>query len=269
MPPHVASPHRLLEAALAERRRTFARLEVPVECSGAMHHLRFDGQGFFARDHDEAGEAALRALGGNEPACLRVVSAAGTATAAHWWASLDPRSPAVPELHRELQVVPDPVRRTLLAVALQEEFGDAATAVRDSVAQLGLALLGDGPLAMDSLRAKFQSTREFPRFDPGPGPWSDKELVLLARCMRSAAGEPRPHLVLLPVDPLARRAVAKYAVALLDGERFLTAADLRAALAPTHRNVKALRALLVTEGVLAERDGQYRVRTTTSAARRR
>lgn len=266
---HVPSPWRLLASALTDRRRSLARLEVSVDCGGTRHRLRFDGRRFFAPDHDEVGEAALRALGGVEPMCVRVIAATDAATTAQWWASLDPRAQASLELHQALRQLPEPVRRILLASALDAEFADAATAVRDSAAQLGLAVVGDGPLAVDTLRTKFASTREFPRFDPGPGPWSDQELVLLNRCMRSGAGEARPHLVLLPADPLTRQAVAKYAAGLLDAERFLTPTDLRTALSSTHRNVKALTALLVAEGVLEARDGQYRVRTPAKAARSR
>ena len=257
--PHVASPTRLLTSTLATRRHTLEREQVEVTCDGRRHHLRFDGRRFYASDHDEAAEAALRALGGAEPLCLRVVAAADAATPAEWWATLDPRT-AVADIHQVLRVLPEPIRRTLLAGALEEEFVTAAPVVRDSVAQLGLALLGEPQVTPDLLRTKFQLTREFPRWDPGAGPWSDKELVLLARCMRSGTGEARPHLVLLPTDPLARQAVAKYAVGLLDPERFLNAIDLRTVLSSTHRNVKALTSLLVREGLLVERDGQYRVR---------
>lgn len=232
-----------------------------MQCNGDLHHLRFDGRQLYAADHDEAAEAALLALGGPEPMCSRIVAAVDAAGPAVLWATLDPRGAWSAPADVALSLLPASIRRMLLAEALEAEFAGAAGTVRDAVAQLGLALLGDlTPLQVDALRTKFQLTREFPRWDPGPGPWSDKELVLLSRCMRSAAGEPRPHLVLLPADPLARQAVAKYAAALLDHERYLTPADLRAALAPTFRNVKALTALLVSEGLLVEGNGQYRVR---------
>lgn len=270
MPPHVASPSRLLRAELAAQVRALAKRELAVDCGGSVHHLRFDRSRLYPADHDEAGEAALRALGGVEPACVRVVDAVDGATSADWWATLDPRGGAdASGIGTALLVLPRAVRRVLGAGALAEEFGDAAPAVRDRVAQLGLALLGDGPLALDALRTRFQLTREFPRWDPGAGPWSDKELVLLARCMRAASGEARPHLVLLPSDPLARRAVAKYVVTLLDHERFLTVGDLRSSLTSTHRNVKALTTLLVAEGLLVEHAGQYRVRAPTTRNRPR
>ena len=262
--PHVASPSRLLAAELSARRRTLAKEEFPVSCDGARHRIRFDGRRWYADDHDEAAEEALGALGGTTPECIRVVRSIEAATSADLWATFDPRTPA-PGVPPALRVVPAGVRATLLATALAEEFADASTVVSDSVAQLGLALLGEGPVPVDALRTKFQLTRELPRWDPGPGPWSDKELVLLARCMRAAAGEDRPHLVLLPSDRLARHAVAKYAVSLLDQERFLSTADLRHALASTSRNVRALTALLVAQGFLVEGDGQYRVRSTEPA----
>ena len=244
-----------------------------MECGGARHHLRFDGARLYAPDHDEAAEAALLALGGAPPMCGRIIAAVDAAEPAVLWATLDPRGAWSAPADVTLSLLPAAIRRMLLAAGLEAEFAGAAAPVRDSVAQLGLALLGDlTPLQVDALRTKFQLTREFPRWDPGTGPWSDKELVLLARCMRAAAGEERPHLVLLPSDRLARHAVAKYAVSLLDPERFLSIADLRDALSSTSRNVRALTALLVSQGFLVEREGQYRVRAPgapTGSRRRR
>lgn len=264
MPPHVASPRRLLDAELARRRRDLVQDQLAVDCEGARHHVRFDGRNWYADDHDEAAEAALQALGGAKPPCIRMVESIAEATPAELWSTFDARMPTAPILP-VLRTIPADVRAVLLASGLADEFADASAPVRDAVAQLCLAVLGDGPVAVDVLRTKFLLTREFPHWDPGPGPWSDKELVLLARCMRAAAGEDRPHLILLPSDPLARRAVAKYAVGLLDHERFLTVNDLRAALSATHRNLKALTSLLISEGLLVGGDGQYRVRVRAPA----
>lgn len=262
---HVASPARLLDQELGSQRDWLRRQPVDVRCSGAVHQLRFDGFVPYASDHDEAGEAALLALGGTPPPCLQVVAAVGRSTPAVWWSALGGAGGPGTDV---LAVLPSPHRRTLLAQALHAEFAGAAAPVRDSVAQLGLALLADDPPPLDTLEVKFRMTRELPHWDPGPGPWSDKELVLLARCMRAAPGDARPHLTYLPADPLARQAVAKYLVALLDPARVLTPADLRASLSTTFRNVRAVTSLLVAEGHLEASDGGHRVRSLGSPSGR-
>jgi hypothetical protein len=261
---HVASPSRLLDQELRERQEWVRRHPVGVRCAGDVHQLRFEGFRPYAVDHDDAGEAALLALGGTPPRCLQVVAAVERSTPAVLWSAA--RGAGTPETD-VLAVLPRPHRRALLASALRDEFADAAVPVRDSVAQLGLALLGDPSPPLDTLEVKFRMTRELPHFDPGPGPWSDKELVLLARCMRTARGDPRPHLTYLPADPLARQAVAKYLVALLDPARVLTPADLRAALSTTFRNVRAVTSLLVAEGHLELSGGGHRVRTPGRSGR--
>ena len=260
MSPHVARPAALLEQTLRTRLRALAGRPVEVACTGTTHRLAFDGRAYAAVDHDEQAEAVLRAVGGDEPACTQLVRLAPPATAAELWTALSGGAGDLP-----LTALPATHLRVLLAQALQREFAEAGEAVRDSVGQLGLALLGDPPPAIDTLAAKFQITRELPHWDPGPGPWTDRELVLLHRCSRTTPGDDRPHLELLPRDPVARRAVATYAASLLDPARVHREADLRAALSHTFRNVKALTALLVKEGALVERDGGYRV---TGALRR-
>jgi hypothetical protein len=259
--PHIASPARLLDQELAQRQEWLRRHPVDVRCAGDVHQLRFDGFVPYAADHDEAGEAALRALGGTPPLCLQVVAAVERSTPSVLWGAAGGTRGADTDV---LAALPSPHRRALLAQALRDEFTDAAAPVRDSVAQLGLALLGDPSPPLDTLEVKYRMTRELPHWDPGPGPWSDKELVLLARCMRSGRGEDRPHLTYLPADPLARQAVAKYLVALLDPARVLTSADLRVALSTTFRNVRAVTSLLVAEGHLEARDGGHRVRSPGS-----
>ena len=263
--PHVASPARLLDQELGERRAWLARHPVEVRCAGEIHQLRFEGFVPYASDHDDAGEAALLALGGTPPPCLQVVTAVERSTPAVLWSAA--RGAGTPETDI-LAALPSPHRRALLAKALRDEFADAAAPVRDSVAQLGLALLADTPPPLDTLEVKFRMTRELPRWEPGPGPWSDKELVLLARCMRAAPGDARPHLTYLPADPLARQAVAKYLVALLDPARVLTPADLRTALSTTFRNVRAVTSLLVGEGHLEASGGGHRVRSPGSPSGR-
>lgn len=262
----MASPARLLDQELGTREGWLRRHPVDVRCAGEVHQLRFEGFLPYAADHDEAGEAALLALGGTPPRCLQVVAAVERSTPAGLWGAA--RGAGAPETD-VLAALPNPHRRALLAHALRDEFAGAAVTVRDSVAQLGLALLGDTCPPLDTLEVKFRMTRELPHWDPGPGPWSDKELVLLARCMRTSRGDPRPHLTYLPADPLARQAVAKYLVALLDPARVLTPADLRASLSTTFRNVRALTSLLVAEGHLETSGGGHRVRSPRSGRARR
>jgi hypothetical protein len=246
-------------------RRLAAGPPVTIACGGATHRLVLTRGGdgdLEAVDHDEAAEAVVASLGGEPPACVAVVATASVADVPAWWAAVT--APAVP-----LRVLAPGHRRFFLARELRREFDGAGAAVRDSVAQLGLALLGDAPVATDAVRLKYQMTRELPRWETGPGPWSDKELVLLHRCFRGAAGEARPHLVTLPTDPLARATVARYVVGLLDPARVLGPDDLRVALSPTFRNVRALTALLVGEGVLVPSDGGgYRVGGGVRRARR-
>jgi hypothetical protein len=258
---HVASPARLLGQTLTARFQELASADIEVACGGTIHRVAFDGARFYADEHDEAAEAVLQAVGGATPVCLRLVEAVGAAGSQQLWAALDPR-PATGVLFDEvLRTLPETHLRVLLARALQAEFLDASMTVRDAVGQLGLALVGVEAPPIDLLRPRFQLTRELPHWDPGPGPWSDRELVLLSRCMRMGAGEARPHLQLLPADAVARRAVAKYVVALLDADRTISWRELRAALSPTFRNVRALSSLLVSEGLLDESEGGYRVRT--------
>lgn len=220
----------------------------------------------YAADHDEPAEAALQAMGGTPPLCIQTVDAVERATSPMLWIAL--RGRGTPDTDA-LATVPAGARRALLAHRLREEFDGASEPVRDSVAQLGLALLADSLPPLESLEVKFRMTWELPRWDPGRGPWSDKELVLLARCMRSGRGEARPHLTYLPADPLARQAVAKYLVALLDPARVLTTADLRGSLSTTFRNVRAVTSLLVAEGHLEETEGGHRVRAPRSGRARR
>ena len=253
--PHVASPSQLFAAELRTRLREVQRAGVAITCAGLPHLVSFDGRSLHADDHDEAAEAVLAAVGGTRPCCLAVVDGLHAAAPAELWAALTGTSPD----DDVLRSVPSFVLRSFLARALRDEFASAGLAVRDSVGQLGLALLGTADDQLDRLADKFRLTRQFPRWDPGPGPWSDRELVLLSRCVRARPGEPVPHLELLPSDPLARRAVAKYARSLLDESRVHSTEELRERLAPTFRNVRALTALLVSEGLLEQADGRYRV----------
>lgn len=217
--------------------------------------MSFDGRRLHADAHDETAEAVLAAVGGQPPTCVVVAEKSASATPLELWAAL-----TTTEEPDALAALPAPELGVFLARALQEEFAGAGLAVRDSVAQFGLALLGtDAHGPVDRFAEKFRITRQLPRWDPGPGPWSDRELVLLARCVRDNAAESVPHLQLLPADPLARRAVAKYVRSLLDDARTHTPDELRARLAPTFRNVRALTALLVAEGYVVEDHGRYRL----------
>ena len=263
--PHVASPSQLFAADLKARLRQLQRIGLDVRCDGAEHRLSFDGRTLHADDHDDDAEAVLRAVGGRQPPCLALVDRIATASPPELWAALTPL-PAAPATGTaagggdELQLLGTPALRLLLARGLQDEFAAAGLAVRDAVAQLGLALLGVPDDHLHGLADKFRLTRQFPTWDPGPGPWSDRELALLARYLRASPGEAVAHLELLPSDPSARRAVAKYARGLLDTARVLTAEELQRRLAPTYRNVRALTALLVAEGQLELVDGRYRLR---------
>ena len=257
--PHVASPSQLLAAELRPRLREVRGSGLLVVCSGGKEHrLGFDGAAFHADDHDEAAEAVLSAVGGTRPPCVALAGRLSAVTTAELWAALttasgDDDGAALAALRRS-------ALRLLLAKALQDEFADAGQAVRDSVAQLGLAVLGASDDGVDRFTEKFRTTRSLPRWDPGPGHWTDHELVFLARCVRVTPAGGVPHLELLPSHPDARRAVAKYARNLLDGTRVHTPEELRTTLAPTFRNVRALTHLLVAERVLVEDHGRYRVR---------
>jgi hypothetical protein len=248
---------------------------------GAAHRLLLDRDGWLVVDHDTDAEAVLGAVGGTPPVCLRVAAAIDAAGSDALWATLDRRrspsaagagggggggggggSLAVADPEAEaLGHVASPDLAVLLARALHAEFADASVAVRDSVARLGLSLLAPRFAVTPAITLKFQVTRELPMWEPGDGAWTDRELVLLSRCMRTSAGEARPHLSVLPADPTARRAVAKYLVHLLDEHRLLSRVDLREALASTSHNVRAATALLVSERMLEPFDGGYRVVT--------
>ena len=251
--PHVASPSQLFAADLRAQLRQLQRTGVTVVCDGAEHQLSFDGRTLHADDHDDAAEAVLLAVGGTPPPCLALVDRAnGASTPELWRALTEPHGSDV------VQELPATTLRLLLARALQDEFAPAGLAVRDAVAQLGLALLGVADDQLERLADKFRLSRQFPRWDPGPGPWTESELVVLARYLRASPGETVAHLERLPTDRMARRAVAKYAANLLDGARVLTDDELRRRLAPTFRNVRALTSLLVAEGLLERADGRYR-----------
>jgi hypothetical protein len=241
-----------------------------IECAEARHRLRFDDNGdddrLVALDHDTDAEAVLEAVGGTPPLCLRIVDAVDDARPQDLWAALSAehrggrgRGPSGRRrTHDALEDVPATDLAVLLARSLDAEFVDASTVVRESVSQLGLSLLAPGFHVTPVIATKFQMTREFPRWDTGARRWSDKELVLLSRCLRVAKGERRPHLELLPADPIARRAVARYVVDLLDGHRLLSPADLRDAISPTFRNVRAVTSLLLSEGLLEAVGGGFR-----------
>jgi len=53
--------------------RRLPRLVVPVACGGTTHTVLVRRGQVVLVDHDRAGEAALRALGGEEPACAAVL----------------------------------------------------------------------------------------------------------------------------------------------------------------------------------------------------
>lgn len=272
--PHVASPAKLLEHEVATRRRAMRDTVFAVACDGAAHAVRFDGARLSADDHDAETEAVVHALGGAVPACMRAVDAASAAGPAELWSALVAvESSASTSLEADgddaLRVLPAELLRLLLAMAIADEFADAAIAVRDAAAPLGLALLGEPPRTTSQLRKKFEATRGFPHWDVGPGPWSDEELGVLARYTRRSGGTSRPYLDLVPADPAGRHAVARYLAQLLEGGRTMTAAELKTALSPSHRNTRALTALLVAERFLEHVDGSYRVRSGGRAPSRR
>ncbi len=145
-----------------------------------------------------------------------------------------------------------------LAGSLELEFADASETVRDAVAQLGLSLLGDRFSVTAPVVTKFRMTREFPHWDTGARRWSDKELVLLHRMMRVSRGEARPHVDVIPADPLARATLARFVADGLDGHRVLSRTDLNAALRPTVRNVPQMVGLLLSSGALVSTQDGYR-----------
>ena len=251
--PHVASPAQLFEAEFGARLRRLRTSGITVRCEGAEHRLAFEGGSLAVLDHDEEAEAVVEAMGGAVPACVLVARSLASAEVPELWAALSPGQVS------PWRAVDDDVLRLFLARALAAEFEGAGRAVRDSVGQLGLALLATAGPTVELLAAKYRMTREFPRWDPGRGPWTDKELVLLSRYVRGSPGAP-PHLELLPRDDAGRRAVARYSAGLLDDARVHTSQDLRTLLSPLFRNVRALTSLLVSEGLLEHDNGRYRVR---------
>src|SRR5688500_17103085 len=59
--------------------RSWARrapaVDVPVDCDGAAHRVRYRRGSLVVVDHDVVGERSLQALGGDEPACLAILRA--------------------------------------------------------------------------------------------------------------------------------------------------------------------------------------------------
>lgn len=239
---------------------------VEVRCgAGARHLVRISAiDAIEPGDHDLDAERIVAAVGGEPPTCVRLVDLAPLATAPQLWSSI--RASGVSDIDGTQDVLgrlPLQVRCRMLADRLANEFARSSACVQESVAKLGLALLAPDyePSAADV--AKFQVTRTLPRWDTGPRSWSDKELVLLQRTMRVAAGDGIPHVDHFPNDPVARRVVASYAASILDDHHLYTRSELAAALSPVFHNVSRLIRLMLNEGALAESSSCYRTQVVT------
>ena len=241
--------------------RTDAAPVVVVRCgTDEAHRLRLAGVDVVEPlDHDVDAERVLGAVGGRLPACLQLADLVPQATPIQLWTSLRGSRVSDHDGSQEaLGRLPVEVRGRLLAVRLHDEFADASTSARESVAKLGLALLSPGyePTAADV--ARFQLTRTLPHWDTGPRAWSDKELVLLQRLMHVAPGERLPHLGHVPSDPAGRRVLAQYAASLLDDHHLYTRSELAATLSPIHHHAARLIRLMLDEHTLEESSACYR-----------
>ncbi len=212
-------------------------------------------------DHDVDAEQTLVALGGPTPACLELIKIIETVDDVHVWNSLAiVASPGAPR--HPLQLLPESHRRALLAERLHGGYRRASPCVRNSIAKLGLVVLS-GSLSEPNVRIKYQMTREFPTWDVGVRPWTDKELVLLQRHLRVSKDEQRPYLTAIPTEVVARRTIAFFLADSLEDHRILSKRDLTARLKPFHSNANALIRLLTNERVVEATNDGYR----TSVAR--
>lgn len=233
-----------------------------VSCGDAQHRIGWSQRRLEALDHDVEAEVALRALGGPTPACLAVVDAVHTVTDVQLWGSLTGR--AIPGSDALLRVLPESHRRALLAERLQAAFRRASPVVRNSVSKLGLVVLS-GSLTEPNLHLKFVMTREFPTWDVGVRPWTDKELVLLHRHLRVSRAERLPYLTAIPTEVVARRTIAFFLADNLDDHRILSKRDLADRLKPFHSNSGALIRLLTNERVLDATNDGYRTAVARTA----
>ncbi len=232
-----------------------------IACDGNTHAVGLARLRLDPIDHDVESEQIVAALGGPLPPCLALARAVQVATSWDLWAVLAdlPLPGGSDSLDRQLLgLMPRGHLQVFLAGSIQVEFAQASATVRDAVAQLGLALLGDRFSVTPPIVTKFRMTREFPHWDTGPRRWSDKELVLLHRMMRVSKGEARPHVDIIPADPLARATLARFIADGLQGHRVLSRADLNAALRPTVRNVPQMVGLLLSTGFLVSTLDGYR-----------
>lgn len=201
------------------------------------------------------------ALGGPTPECLALVDIVDEVADLHLWGTLSAR--AIPaHLAGWLRLVPETHRRALLAERLHSAFRQASPVVRNSISKLGLIVLS-GSLIEPNVHLKFQMTREFPTWDVGVRPWTDKELVLLDRHFRVSKGERLPYLTAIPTEVVARRTIAFFLADCLDDHRILSKRELTDRLKPFHSNGGALVRLLTNERVLEGTNDGYR----TSVAR--
>jgi hypothetical protein len=223
-------------------------------------------------DHDEAAERVVAAVGGEPPPCLVVVDALPDVSGPRLWAVLLAQHgrPAPPAPDALLTRLPPALVRHLLARRLAEEFAGSGSAVHESVAKLGLALLAPGFELTPQDVDKYQRTRSFPRWDAGARAWRDAELVQLDRWFHAAPGDRLPHLAHLPTDPMGRRVIAQFVADTLDDHHLYTRTELAAALSPIFHNVSRLVRLLLDQRLLEESNGCFRtVDTAASTGRRR
>jgi hypothetical protein len=235
------------------------------------HRLEPAGDRLVPVDHDEAAERVVVAVGGTPPPCLVLIDLLPGVTTPRLWDALlaqHGRTPPPPP-DDVLSRLPSADLRRRLARCLADEFAGAGPAVRESVAKLGLALLAPTFELTPQDVAKYQRTRGFPRWDTGPEPWTDDELLLLQRWFRAAPGDRVPHLGGVPHDRTGQRAVARLAAGTLDDHHLYTRAELTQALSPIFHNVSRLVRLLLDERLLEESNACYRTANPTLGQRRR
>lgn len=234
-----------------------------VPCGGEQHHIGWSSRRPKALEHDLEAETALLALGGPTPECLALIDVVDEIADLHLWGSLSARAIPAP-LAGWLRLLPEGHRRALLAERLHTAFRRSSPVVRNSISKLGLVVLS-GSLTEPNVHLKFQMTREFPTWDVGVRPWTDKELVLLNRHLRVSKGERLPYLTAVPTEVVARRTIAFFLADSLDDHRILSKRELTDRLKPFHSNGGALVRLLTNERVLEATNDGYRTSVSRTA----
>lgn len=242
----------------------------PVACGGRQHAIGWTHRCPQILAHDLEAESALLSLGGPTPACLALVELVRTVSDGHLWSCLTGRSGlgVAGGSDVSLHLLPESHQRVALAERLHVRFRPASAVVRNSVAKLGLVVLS-GSLTEPNVGLKFQMMREFPIWDVGVRPWTDKELVLLHRHLHISKGERMPYLTAIPTEIVARRTIAFFLADVLDDARIHSKRALAERLKPFHNNTGALIRLLANERLIEANGDGYRasVARTTPTAR--